>query len=124
LEFPAGKIREYENIFEALRREVREETGLTITKILGEEEVFHTEVNGNKVINFTPFCVSQNMSGLYSIVLNVFICYAEGELLEKTDESINIRWEKVEEVKRMLQENKEQFFLMDITPLNKYLNIK
>lgn len=32
LEVPAGKIREYENIFEALRREVREETGLTITR--------------------------------------------------------------------------------------------
>ena len=27
LEIPAGKIREYENIFEALRREVWEETG-------------------------------------------------------------------------------------------------
>ncbi|WP_263457759.1 NUDIX domain-containing protein [Miniphocaeibacter halophilus] len=111
-------------MFDALRREVKEETGLVITKILGEDESFYTEVNGNRVINFTPFCVCQNMSGLYSIVLNVFICYAEGELLEKTDESINIRWERVEDVKRMLQENKEKFFLMDITPLNKYLNIK
>ena len=37
LEIPAGKIREYENIFVALRREVKEETGLTITKILGED---------------------------------------------------------------------------------------
>ena len=37
LEIPAGKIREYENIFRALRREVKEETGLTITKILGED---------------------------------------------------------------------------------------
>ena len=37
LEIPAGKIREYENVFVALRREVKEETGLTITKILGED---------------------------------------------------------------------------------------
>lgn len=36
LEIPAGKIREYENIFEALRREVWEETGLHITTIQGE----------------------------------------------------------------------------------------
>ena len=36
LEIPAGKIREYEGIFDALRREVREETGLRITKISGE----------------------------------------------------------------------------------------
>jgi 8-oxo-dGTP pyrophosphatase MutT (NUDIX family) len=31
IEIPAGKIREYENIFDSLRREVREETGLNIT---------------------------------------------------------------------------------------------
>ena len=37
LEIPAGKIREYKNVFVALRREVKEETGLTITKILGED---------------------------------------------------------------------------------------
>lgn len=36
LEIPAGKIREYENIFEALRREVWEETGLHITAVRGE----------------------------------------------------------------------------------------
>ncbi len=29
LELPAGKLREYENVFEALHREVHEETGLT-----------------------------------------------------------------------------------------------
>ena len=37
LEIPAGKIREYENVFVALRREVKEEIGLTITKILRED---------------------------------------------------------------------------------------
>ena len=40
LEIPAGKIREYENVFVALRREVKEETGLTITKILGEDRQY------------------------------------------------------------------------------------
>nr|WP_314654365.1 NUDIX domain-containing protein [uncultured Fusobacterium sp.] len=40
LKIPAGKIREYENVFVALRREVKEETGLTITKILGEDRQY------------------------------------------------------------------------------------
>lgn len=31
IEIPAGKIREYEDIFSTLRREVWEETGLNIT---------------------------------------------------------------------------------------------
>lgn len=52
LEIPAGKIREYENIFEALRREVKEETGLIITKIDGEESSTQSNVNGNQVISF------------------------------------------------------------------------
>lgn len=37
LEIFVGKIREYENIFEVLKREVKEEIGLIIIKILGED---------------------------------------------------------------------------------------
>jgi len=35
---PAGKIRAFESIFDCLRREIKEETGLEIIKIYGEEE--------------------------------------------------------------------------------------
>ena len=60
LEVPAGKIREYENIFEALRREVKEETGLSITKILGEDNQISNFIKGNEVISYTPYCITQN----------------------------------------------------------------
>lgn len=46
LEIPAGKIREYENIFDALRREVWEETGLHLTSICGEEDSQFLDVEG------------------------------------------------------------------------------
>lgn len=72
LEIPAGKIREYENIFEALKREVKEETGLTITKILGEDRQVSNLIDGNEVISYTPYCVTQNLSGVYSIILKYF----------------------------------------------------
>ena len=36
LEIPAGGIDAYENVYDALRREVREECGLEITKIIGD----------------------------------------------------------------------------------------
>ena len=39
LELPAGKIREYEDIFKALKREVEEETGLTVIEIIGENNI-------------------------------------------------------------------------------------
>ena len=102
LEIPAGKVREYENIFEALRREVWEETGLRVTTICGEENSKFLDVDGNKTIIFSPYCVTQNLSGDYSIVLSTFLCEAEGELLERTDETENIRWMKRDALKEIV----------------------
>ena len=110
LEIPAGKIREYENIFEALRREVNEETELSITKILGEDNQISNFIKGNEVISYTPYCVTQNLSGAYSIILNTFLCEAEGELLTETNESQNIHWIKIEEFKKTLKNNPEKIF--------------
>lgn len=124
LEIPAGKIREYENIFEALRREVWEETGLHLTKIQGEESSKFLDVNGNKTIIFSPYCVTQNLSGAYSIILSTFICEAEGELLERTNETENIRWIKKDELKRIVDNSPESIFLMHVNALRKYLGIE
>ena len=124
LEIPAGKIREYENIFEALKREVKEETGLTITKILGEDRQISNLIGDNEVISYTPYCVTQNLSGAYSIILNTFLCgEAEGELLTETNESQNIHWIKIEELKKILKNNPEKIFLLHINALQKYLGI-
>ena len=101
LELPAEKIREYENIFEALRREVKEETGLSITKILGEDNQISNFIKGNEVISYTPYCITQNLSGAYSIILNTFLCEAKRELLTETNESQNIHWIKIEEFKKL-----------------------
>ena len=101
LELLVGKIREYENIFEALRREVKEETGLSITKILGEDNQISNFIKGNEVISYTPYCITQNLSGAYSIILNTFLCEAKRELLTETNESQNIHWIKIEEFKKL-----------------------
>ena len=123
LELPAGKIREYEGIFDALRREVWEETGLQITKIGGEEAVVPMHSGGADTISFAPYCVTQNLSGAYSIVLLTFICEAEGELLERTEETENIRWVPVSAAERMVREEPERFFFMHLHALRKYLVI-
>ena len=121
LEIPAGKIREYENIFEALRREVWEETGLHLTTIKGEEDCIFLDLNENKTITFSPYCVTQNLSGAYSLILSTFICEAEGELLEQTNETQNIRWMKKDELKEIIDTSPESIFLMHVNALRKYL---
>ena len=121
LEIPAGKIREYENIFDALRREVWEETGLHLTTIQGEDASRFLDVNGNKTIIFSPFCVTQNLSGAYSLILSTFLCEAEGELLERTNETENIRWMRRDALKEIVDNSPESIFLMHIQALKKYL---
>ena len=121
LEIPAGKIREYENIFEALRREVWEETGLHLTTVQGEDASHFLDVAGNRTITFSPYCITQNLSGAYSILLSTFLCEVEGELLERTNETENIRWMKRDALKEIVCHYPEKIFLMHIQALRKYL---
>lgn len=121
VEIPAGKIREYEDIFSALRREVREETGLEVTRIQGEEDMVSSQVGGVTTISFEPYCVTQNLSGAYSIILNTFRCEAEGDLLNSTNETQNIRWVSVSEVERLVDEHPDKVFFMHLNALRKYL---
>ena len=123
LEIPAGKIKEYENVFSTIRREVLEETGLTVTKIYGEELSAATKVGEVKTISFEPFCITQNLWGAYSIILNTFICEAEGEPLLSTDESQNIGWVNISEVRQIIENEPERVFFMHINALKKYLTM-
>ena len=102
IEIPAGKIREYEDIFATLRREVSIQTSDVTT------------------ISFTPYCITQNLSGAYSIILHTFLCEAEGSLVESTNETANIHWVKISEMKQLLREHPEKIFFMHINALRKY----
>jgi ADP-ribose pyrophosphatase len=124
LEIPAGKIREFENIFDCLRREIWEETGLKVTHIKGEDEAIVLESNGYKVLNYTPFSCSQNIQGTYPIMVQAFICNAVGELLKTSNEAKNIRWMPILELKKLLENNKSSFYPMHVITLEKYLKMK
>ena len=123
LEIPAGKVREYECVYDALRREVMEETGLTVPEITGEQEAKHVEVVGNRTISFTPYYTTQNLCGAYSILLHTFLCCAEGEPLTSTDETQNIGWMPIDLLRERLSAHPEDFFFMHVCALRKYLGI-
>lgn len=123
LELAAGKVREYENVFDALRREVHEETGLRVTRILSEDQRTVRTVNGYEVMSFTPFCTTQNLSGGYSIILHTFVCEAAGILLEGTTETANIRWISTDDCRAILRQRPTKFYPLHLNALAKYLGL-
>lgn len=124
IEIPAGKIREFENIYDCLRREIFEETGLEVTDIQGEKEAVITDSKDYKVLNYTPFACAQNIEGEYPIMVQVFICRAGGKELKESNESRNIRWVSLNDLRNMLREDEDSFYPMHISTLKKYLNSK
>ncbi len=121
IEIPAGKIREFENIFACLRREIKEETGLDVLEIQGEETASVTEHQHFTVLNFTPFSSAQNLKGDYPIIVHVFICRVVGELKKYSDETQNLRWISLPELQQKLSMEEERFYPMHVTTLKKYL---
>ena len=122
IEIPAGKIREFENIFSCLKREVFEETGLAIDKIEGEDTAEVIKIKDYEVLSYTPFSSCQNLKGSYPIMVQVFICTVKhNEIsIEESSESQNIRWIPVDKLRILLKEHPEQFFPMHIGTLRKY----
>ena len=49
---------------------------------------------------------------------------ASGKLLEKTNETKNIRWITLKELEGLLKNNVDSFYPMHVIALRKYLDIK
>jgi 8-oxo-dGTP pyrophosphatase MutT (NUDIX family) len=124
IEIPAGKIREFENIYDCLRREIREETGLEVVEIEGESDSVIFEANGYRVLSYEPFASSQNLQGTYPIMVQAFICRVTGSLVESSNETKFLRWVSLKELKELLENNSERLYPMHVNTLRKYIELK
>lgn len=119
LEIPGGKLKAFEDVYETLRREVREETGLEI-QFIQKENNRSDYLNREDVSTLIePFCVTQMKSGPF--IGMIFLCTATGKPAKKTDETKNVRWIAIEELKEIVKMNPESIYTAFLGPLKKYL---
>nr|WP_154958427.1 NUDIX domain-containing protein [Paenibacillus xylanexedens] len=123
LELPGGRLELFESILDGLRRELFEETGLTVIEVEGSHKRIDTRgINPEfEVECLEPYCVYQTIKGPVDSIGMYFICKVDGNLLEVGDETTNIRWENVEEVYKMMIEDQKQFSDVDRAGLKYYL---
>lgn len=112
-EVPGGRVEEFESLIEALRREVREETGLELSNIEGQETRIATNGIDTNVECIRPFAAYQTLRGPVDSVGFYFRCQAEGRLLEAGDESDHPRWIAVSEIARLMNADPGQFSFVD-----------
>jgi len=121
IEIPGGKFRAFENIYDTLKREVKEETGLNLTNIKDRDKtITHTNRQDHSEIVY-PYCVTQMKEGPF--IGMIFLCEAEGNLAIKTNESKDIRWADISEVKDIVKKTPESIYTAFLAPLKLYLNI-
>ena len=119
MEIPGGKIRAGESIYETLRREVLEESGVEITSVIDENDFKHNFSNGMSSDLFSPFCVTQSPEGPF--IGLVFRCKATGEPAKETNETKNCQWIKLTELKNIINQTPEKIYTPFLGALKKLL---
>lgn len=107
LEIPTGRWRAGETPWEALSREVAEETGLTLRSMTGEGRLLETHP-GWPEYALEPAAVALGAAGAYPALLVAFTCVAEGEPRPLPGETADPRWYSMDQVRALLA-HPEQF---------------
>lgn len=124
-EIPAGWIDKYENVYDALKREVLEETGLKVIKITPDIKTKVHSPKDDGAFAFVPFCAQQQLRGGKPWVGFVFLCEVEDtEPVAQADEAKDVHWVKKSELKRMFEQTPEKFFTLQLGVLDFYFNFQ
>ena len=123
LEIPAGGIHRYENVYDAVKREVLEETGLRVISFYPDIRTKTYAPKDDDCFAFVPFCCQQQLKGGLPRVGFVFLCQVEdAEPVPQHEEVRDIRWMKTSELRTIIEETPERIFTLQLGVLDYYLN--
>lgn len=125
LEIPAGGINGYENVYDALHREVKEETGLDIVRIIDDyhSEIIQTRLNDSSHV-FKPFICQQVLetNGGLPWIGFVFRCEVKGNITIQKEEAKDPRWISLEELEKILIKTPKKIFSLQYSTLLYYIS--
>ena len=122
-EFAAGTLDKlYENVYDTLAREIKEETGMTLKKVINDD---HTETFAPQKVDaafgFKPFCCVQQLKEGRPWVGFIWRCEVEdGEPVGQEGESKDVHWEDVDKVRQTFEKSPEKFFTLEVPALHYY----
>lgn len=119
VEIPGGKFRAFEDVYETIRREIKEETGLDVTLVIDETLRHDYQNKGDRSTLITPYCVTQMENGPF--IGLIFRCQVRGKMLQKTNETKNIQWMPINQLAQIVTFHPEQIYTAFLAPLIKYL---
>ena len=125
IEIPAGVINAYENIYVALKREVKEECGLKIVNIIGNYQgPVKKPRKHDKAFVFRPFICQQALEtnkGLPWIGF-VFLCEVTGDVQMDQTEAKDPRWVTITELRHLIKTKTIEIFPLQLPVLEYFLN--
>jgi len=123
LEIPAGGMNQYENVYDAVKREVFEETGLKVISFKPDIQTKKYSPKDDDCFAFVPFCCQQQLKGGLPRVGFVFLCEVEdGDLKPAKREVKSIEWVDKTKLRRIVEETPEKIFTLQLGVLDYYLS--
>ena len=105
MSFPGGQVETYESFFAALKREIKEETGLDLLEVHGQSGAVVSDRDALfRVEYFRPYLVYQTLQGPVDSMGVYFRCRAEGQPLTRGDDAKDARWVSLDELETMLEQ--------------------
>lgn len=123
LEFPAGVLDvHYESVYDAVAREIEEESGLVVSRVVGEDPITLSS-DKDEILGFSPFYCTQQIRNGKPWVGFVFLCEVEdGELKAQAGETKDPQWVDYDQAKNMVRQTPERFFSLELPALIKYFD--
>lgn len=115
-ELPGGVIRESENVYGCLRRELNDK-GFKVTKIFGEDKCNELSNEDETFTVFKPFCVSKSDTERNSIITNTILCEIDNTKVKRANNKSGYKWVCTDDIESMLIDQKENISAHNIAAL-------